>query len=234
MENQSHVKNSKIIKITLLILIFIILFLIIQSTYSKYFETNDKPAKFNISGWNILINGINISESKTFSEKLKLEFQENDNVSDNVVVPSSIGSFEITIDSTGTTVPFKYEVSIEDLDISSSSIEDFKIISYEIDDKVTELTPDKQVATGTILPPSNISDTSKHTIKFNVQWYDVDSNTENYNNLENEKDKLDNFKDADKASKSATSEDLKNVLIPVKVTVTQIINNTKNSNSITE
>lgn len=234
MENQSHIKNSKIIKITLLILIFIILFLIIQSTYSKYFEMSDKPAKFNISGWNILINDVNILDSKTFSENLKLEFSENDNVSNNVVVPSSIGSFDITIDSTGTTVPFKYEVSIEDFNISSSSIEDFKIISYVVDNKVTELTPDKQVATGTILPPQNISDESKHTIKFNVQWYDVDSNTENYNSLDNEKDKLDNFKDADKASKYASSAELKDVLIPVKVTVTQIINNTENSNSITE
>lgn len=238
MENKSRINIPIIIKSIFLILILIVLFLIIQSTYSKYIEKPEKTTDFKISSWNISINDINISESHSFSENLELNFEENPNVSKDVVVPNSIGSFEIKIDSTGTNIPFEYKVSIEDSGISSFNIEDFKIISYEIDDTTTELTPDARYATGIINPPENISDDSIHTIKFNVQWYDVDSTTSDYDTLGDIRDRLNNYQDAEKASKSpsdGTENSLKKVIIPVKVTVTQVNSNTSEvSNTITE
>lgn len=232
MKNQIHIQNLKYL---LLILILIFLFLIVQSTYSKYIETNTTPGKFKISEWNILVNDKNITELNTYLGTLPLDFKENNtNVTPGVAVPSSIGSFDIKIDSTGTTIPFKYDVLIEDYNISGYTIEDFKIISYKIDNnEEIQLTSDATSVSNIIEPDKNITN-----INFKVQWYDVDRNT--YNGPEDRKDILNNYEDAAKASKSTNnvtsseiSTDIYNkITIPVKVTVTQLPKNYTTNNTI--
>ena len=60
--------SKKTLKIILFVLILIILFLIIQSTYSKYIEKEDTKTEFKISLLNILVKCINNTETNNFSE----------------------------------------------------------------------------------------------------------------------------------------------------------------------
>ncbi len=209
-------RYSKTLKNILFILILIILFLIIQSTYSKYIQKDDKTTKFDISGWKILINGIDITEkNNNFSDNLELKFESNKHISDNVIVPTSIGYFDIEIDSTGTKLPFKYDISLME-----SSIDDFKIISYKLDDgDEQKVTSDMKSITGEIDPSEIIDAEVKHKLTFYVQWYDQDSSSPKYDSLtEQEKDSLDNYGDV-RASKSQAD---MITTIPVNVKVTQI------------
>ncbi len=217
--------NRKTLKNILLVLILIVLFLIIQSTYSKYIEKEDKKTEFKISGWNILVNGINITETNNFSEELELKFEENENIKNNVLVPTSTGYFTLEIDSTGTDIPFEYDISLG----KSANIEDFRIISYKIDDAETSTkveSTDESIK-GTINPPENIQSENKHLLTFYVMWYDKDSSVEGYENLsDQEKDKADNYQDVYNSKSQIDT----NIKIPVNLKVTQLNSQNNNSN----
>ena len=212
--------SKKTLKIILFVLILIILFLIIQSTYSKYIEKEDTKTEFKISGWNILVNGINITETNNIKEELVLNFEENENIKNNVLVPTSTGYFTLEIDSTGTDIPFEYDISLG----KSANIEDFKIISYKIDNYETpiEVSSTDQSIKGTINPPEDIHSENKHVLTFCVKWYDKDSNMVGYEDLsEQEKDKADNYQDV----YNSKSQIDKNIKIPVNLNVVQLNTN---------
>ena len=107
-------KFNKSVKIILLILVLIVLFLVIRSTYSKYISTKDSGTNFHISKWNILLNDKNISENKDFSQDIQITYDENtENVAQDVIVPTSRGYFEVTLESTGTELPFEYTFKVK-------------------------------------------------------------------------------------------------------------------------
>lgn len=232
-------KSKKIFKIILALLIVTILFLIIRSTYSKYVTNDVKDADFNISNWHILINNLDINNEeqiKEFSETLKLNYVKNENVAENVIVPDSTGYFDITMESTGTEIPFKYEVSIDN---TKSEFQDFKIISYSISNDIDlnspdadkliydlqkDIDPSESSVTGIVEPAENITEKNINNIRFYVKWYDVDSNIENYNEMEN-KDFSDNYGDV-KISKEKSE-----FTLPIKLIVTQITHNDLNTNT---
>jgi hypothetical protein len=232
-------KSKRILKIILVLLIVTILFLIIRSTYSKYVTNDVKDADFNISNWHILINNLDINNEeqiKEFSETLKINYVKNENVSENVIVPDSTGYFDITMESTGTEIPFKYEVSIDN---TKSEFHDFKIISYSISNDIDLTSPDadkliydlkkdidpsESSVTGIVEPVENITEKNINNIRFYVKWYDIDSNIENYNEVEN-KDISDNYGDV-KISKEKSE-----FTLPIKLIVTQITHNDLNTNT---
>lgn len=244
-------KSKKLFKLILLLLIVTILFLIIRSTYSKYITNDVKDADFNISNWHILVNDLDINNEdqiKEFSETLKLNYMKNENVAENVIVPGSTGYFDIAIESTGTEIPFKYEVSIDN---SKLEFQDFKISSYSISndidltssdadkllfDSKEDIDPTESSVTGIIEPAENVTDTLINNIRFYVKWYDVDSNIENYNDLEN-KDTSDNYGDVKVSKQIQEGKEQAEFTVPIKLTVTQVTSkelntNTTNTNTI--
>lgn len=104
-------KKNKIFKLLLLILILIFAFLTIRNTYSKYITQSDSNSNFNISRWNIKINNEDIEKKTDFSEDLKVSYLKDENIAEGVVVPTSKGTFELSLESTGTDLPFEYEIS---------------------------------------------------------------------------------------------------------------------------
>lgn len=234
------------VKIILVLIIITILFLIIRSTYSKYVTHDVKDADFNISNWHILVNDLDINNEeqiKEFSETLKLNYVKNENVSENVIVPGSMGYFDITLESTGTEIPFKYEVSIDN---SQSEFQDFKILSYSISNDIDlsspeaddllyeskkDIDPSESTVTGIIEPAEIITDENINKIRFYVKWYDIDSNTENYNEMEN-KDASDNYGDVKVSKQIEDGKQQAEFIVPVKLVVTQITTNDLNTNTI--
>lgn len=107
-------KNRKILKILLLTLILILSFIIIQDTYSKYLTQTDNNSKLNISGWHILLNDKNIQEQTDFTRDVSIEYEESEHIADGVIVPTSKGTFDLTLESTGTELPFQYELILSD------------------------------------------------------------------------------------------------------------------------
>lgn len=103
-------KNRKFIKVILLTLILIISFIIIQDTYSKYLTQTDNNSKLNISNWHILLNDKNIQDQADFTRDVSIEYEKSEHVTDGVIVPTSKGTFDVTLESTGTELPFQYEL----------------------------------------------------------------------------------------------------------------------------
>lgn len=107
-------KKNKTLRLLLLILILIIAFLTVRSTYSKYVTENESSSKMNISKWNIKLYDEDIKNKSDFSEDIKVTFQENENTAEGVIVPTSKGTCELVLESTGTELPFEYEIRFSD------------------------------------------------------------------------------------------------------------------------
>ena len=103
--------KNKTFKILLLVLILIMVFLIIRNTYSKYITESMSSSKLNISRWNIKLNNEAIKNKADFSEDIQIEYKENPNATQGVVVPTSKGTFSLELESTGTELPYEYKIS---------------------------------------------------------------------------------------------------------------------------
>lgn len=103
---------KKIVRFILIIIILILLFTIIRSTYSKYVTAIDKNTGVGLSAWNIKVNDEKITTDANFSNNLKVDFDENPNIAPNTIAPTRTGSVSLTLDSTGTQVPYEYKIEI--------------------------------------------------------------------------------------------------------------------------
>lgn len=205
-------KFNKSVKIILLILVLIVLFLVIRSTYSKYISTKDSGTNFHISKWNILLNDKNISENKDFSQDIQITYNENtENIAQGVIVPTSKGYFEIKLESTGTELPFEYTLKVKQEEDLDNSIPDFKITSYILNDNETiELDPDQTEIVGTVEPPKDVDGkfTGQEVINnfiIYVEWEDTENNI------------LDNLEDV-----SISKDENISGIIPIELNIKQI------------
>lgn len=205
-------KFNKSVKIILLILVLIVLFLVIKSTYSKYISTKDSGTNFHISKWNILLNDKNISENKDFSQDIQITYNENtENIAQGVIVPTSKGYFEIKLESTGTELPFEYTLKVKQEEDLDNSIPDFKITSYILNDnEIIELDPDQTEIVGTVEPPKDVDGkfTGQEVINnfiIYVEWEDSENNI------------LDNLEDV-----SISKDENISGIIPIELNIKQI------------
>lgn len=195
---------KKTFKYFLLILILILLFLIIKSTYSKYITTQDSSTDLHVTNWNITIttNDINMS-GRTFEGIIGIIKDENPYIDENVVAPTSSGTFEVIITSTGTELDFDYDFSFVEENVNN--LADFRITKYEInDEEAITVGSDQTNITGEVLH-KDVNEEVVTKFKFYVEWYDGDDNI------------LNNAQDV----AVSKDEDNPNAVIPLKLTVVQ-------------
>ena len=105
----------------------------------------------------------------------------------------------------------------------------------EITDKLIydlkkDIDPSESSVTGIVEPVENITEKNINNIRFYVKWYDVDSNIENYNEIEN-KDISDNYGDVKVSKQITEGKEKAEFTVPVKLVVTQITHNDLNTNT---
>lgn len=133
MKNNTKKDKKNIIRFLLVIIIFIVVYFIIRNTYSKYLTMQESNAQSNISKWHILVNNQDITQNKDFSQNLNLILDKNPNIAEDVIVPTTTGHFDVEIDSTGTDLPFKYELQIAEA-VDSVSTYSINVEKYEKDE----------------------------------------------------------------------------------------------------
>ena len=144
--------KNKTFKILLLVLILIMAFLIIRNTYSKYITESMSSSKLNISRWNIKLNNEAIKNKADFSEDIQIEYKENPNAAQGVVVPTSKGTFSLELESTGTDLPYEYKISFLNTERRSFKINSvtpgdnsttpyFYNITFNITNDISEFNP---------------------------------------------------------------------------------------------
>jgi hypothetical protein len=115
---------------------FIITFTVIQTTYAKYVTNLDANTNISISYWNILVNDQDIIENSDISGSMVSVLTGNDYTKENVIVPGAIGYFDLNIDSSNVTVPFKLTVTSA-INEASTLSEDFIVSAYSLDGGIT-------------------------------------------------------------------------------------------------
>ena len=151
----------------------IISFMLIKSTYAKYLSAVNANANVSISVWNIVLNEQNIIKNSNFSSNLSLVFPGNDYYSEGFIVPGSIGYFDLTIDTSSVTMPFKYSV-IASPD-ATTEISDIKVIGYSLDgnnDVINYLNEENSTIENSVSVDSQNS-----SIRVYMQWVDDDTET---------------------------------------------------------
>lgn len=114
-------KPKKILRFFLIILILILLFTIIRSTYSKYVTSYDKSTGATLLAWNIKVNDEKITTDANFTNTLNVVFDNSDHIATGTIAPTRTGTVDLTLDSTGTQVPYEYEIKIVDGDVDYES-----------------------------------------------------------------------------------------------------------------
>ena len=110
---------------------FIITFSVIQTTYAKYVTNLNANANISISYWNILVNNQNITENPDLSAVMTVVLPGNEFSKSDVLVPGSIGYFDLNIDSSEVTIPFSVTISTQ-VNATSSLTTDFVVSGYSI------------------------------------------------------------------------------------------------------
>ena len=169
---------SKKITTTLAILWIMICFFIIQYTYAKYVTGIASSTNAEVATWSLTLNNQDILSNADFSTNLSLVFPGSEYYNANCVVPGAIGYFDLEVDSTNVTVPFKYTVTTSFA--TGNAITDMEIIGYSLNgsNTITYLDNYHPSATNNVSAVTNSS-----SIRVYVQWVDRTAN-ENLNDIQ--------------------------------------------------
>lgn len=117
-----------------------------SNTYSRYVADVDSNIDLLFAKWQILVNKNDITNNTTTSINITPVMEENVNVAENTVAPSSKGYFDIDIDPSNAGVSFDYSIS---LNIEDENMPDLMISKYAVLDK--DYSEGDQITTATIL-----------------------------------------------------------------------------------
>lgn len=100
-----------------------------SSTYSRYVAGTTGNIDILFAKWQILINNQDITDQNSSNISITPTIEQNENIKENTVAPTSKGYFDINIDPSNADVSFQYTV---DLEIDNEEIPDLMITKYAI------------------------------------------------------------------------------------------------------
>lgn len=166
---------KKKLKILLLLISFSLTLGLMSNTYSRYVAGATGEMQILFAKWQILVNNVDITSGKSSSINLVPVMEENENIADSTLAPSSKGYFDIAIDPTNVDVSFNYSIS---LDVLNDDMPDLMITKYAIlDDSYVEgdelklVTLTEKNITGSFNYNENES-FKPFTVRVYFEWYD--------------------------------------------------------------
>lgn len=165
-------KMAKKHLITLAILWIFIAGVLIQYAYAKYVSGINSNTIIGIAAWDLTINNSNIINQSDFSQSLTLIFPGDQYYNANCVVPGAVGYFDLTIDCSNVTLPFRYTVTSSFA--AGNNILDMEIIGYALDgdyNNITYLNSGNPNAAHRV--PANVNSS---TMRVYIQWVDGGQN----------------------------------------------------------
>ena len=163
----------KLKKVYLLLALASLLLLVsvIQNTYAKYISKATANSNFTIASWNFKVNNQDINANSNFSNVIVPVFENNPNIKDNVIAPTSEGYFDINIDHSNVDVSFTEKINLNFS--GTNTVSDLKITGYAINDGSIIEFNRNEISTDSLL-----SDNVKiNKYRFYVTWIDDDGQT---------------------------------------------------------
>lgn len=167
-------RNKKILFFIIILIFLLIISFIIVDTYAKYLSSASSSANVSIAKWNIKVNNVTIKDNTDISSTITPVFPGNENIASNIIAPTAEGYFDLELDIQDVDVSFNY--TITSTVAENSSVKDFAIVGYSIDDgpKIEFQTNDEKTISEDILLNSNIEN---RKIRIYIEWIDDDSQT---------------------------------------------------------
>lgn len=100
-----------------------------SSTYSRYVAGTTGNIDILFAKWQILINNQDITDQNNSNITITPTIDQNENIKENTIAPTSKGYFDVDIDPTNVDVSFRYTI---DLEIDNEDIPDLMISKYTI------------------------------------------------------------------------------------------------------
>lgn len=167
-------KLKKIVPFLIILLVVFATYLI-ANTYAKYKTSVDGNAEMAVARWRFKINNEDINYGSTESIELTPNFDENPNIKEGVIAPTSSGFFDIVIDYTDVDVAFNYKLVVN----SNTNVTDFTIKGYELNSSGTmiSLNNGEEISNNVMLN----SGATTVDIRVFIEWND-NPDTESMNN----------------------------------------------------
>lgn len=123
---------GKKFKILLLLISSSLTLGLMSNTYSRYVANTTGDVELAFAKWQILLNNEDITNGATSTLDITPVIEENQNIENNTIAPSSKGYFDVNIDPSNVGVSFNYKV---DLKVLNEDMPDLMITKYAILDK---------------------------------------------------------------------------------------------------
>lgn len=168
--------NNRKLRFLLAAISLFLLIDLIQDTYAKYISSSNASGNFSIAKWSFLVNNQDILNSQAVSNIIVPVIDENENIKQNVIAPTSTGYFDITINASNVDVSFDEEITLAK--DATNTVGDIIFTGYKKNNG-TLVTIDNQNTT-TISETILLSDTNRtNTYRFYIEWKDGDGETMN-------------------------------------------------------
>ena len=123
---------GKKFKILLLLISSSLTLGLMSNTYSRYVANTTGDVELAFAKWQILLNNEDITNGATSTLDITPVIEENQNIENNTIAPSSKGYFDVNIDPSNVGVSFNYKI---DLKVLNEDMPDLMITKYAILDK---------------------------------------------------------------------------------------------------
>lgn len=147
---------------------------LMSNTYSRYVADVDSNIDLLFAKWQILVNENDITNNTTTSINITPVMEENVNVAENTVAPSSKGYFDIDIDPSNAGVSFDYSINlnIEDENMPDLMISKYAVLDkdYNEGDQITATTILNNTINGTV--DYDATAREPFTVRVFFEWYE--------------------------------------------------------------
>ena len=130
---------KKKMKILLLLLSISVTLGLMSNTYSRYVADTTGNVELSLAKWQILINDNDITNNTTSTINITPILENNENIKENTIAPTSKGYFDINIDPTNVGISFLYTI---DLKVLNENFPDLLITKYAIINDNNEENPE--------------------------------------------------------------------------------------------
>lgn len=177
MNNQ---KNKKKLLIFLCLCIIAVLIYSTIHIYGIFYSEVMGNIQIENGTWNIIVNGTEISKGVDVDFVIDtINTEENNHVKPGTLAPGLSGNFKITINPTDTSVSVRYDVMLNQENLTNSSL---KIKSIQETQGNNSLVQTAENTYTGIIPLEKIQAGETNTIKVEIEWQD-DGNDEEDTNL---------------------------------------------------
>jgi len=165
--------NNRKFRLLLACISLLILVDLVQDTYAKYVSSADANTNFTIARWAFTVNNQDIIANNNFSSTITPVFDQNANISNNVIAPTSTGYFDIVIDSSNVGVSFDETITLSNAE--TNTITDLVFTGYQKNNgNVIAFTNNQTSITETHLLGEQ---TTLNTYRFFIEWTDGTNET---------------------------------------------------------